>query len=127
MAKMLLKGQDRIKGDERILGDGEFVESVLERCNENYSRHQHLVVQGVDLKTLSHAVAHYFDLDYDQLIPRSLSCRGTGPQCAVLSGRKGTGYYGHPDGPYLSLVNSLSGGCGGYKRISKCFLPFVKK
>ncbi len=69
MAKMLLKGQDRLKGDERILGDGEFVESVLERCNENYSRHQHLVVQGVDLKTLSHAVAHYFDLDYDQLIP----------------------------------------------------------
>ncbi len=29
------------------------------------------------------------------------------PQCAVLSGRKGTGYNGHPDGPYLSLVNSL--------------------
>ena len=67
MAKTLLKGQDRVKGDERILGDSEFVESVLERGNETYTRRQRLVAQGVDLKTLSHAVADYFDLAYDQL------------------------------------------------------------
>ena len=67
MAKTLLKGQDRVKGDERILGDSDFVQSVLERCNETYTRRQRLVAQGVDLKSLSHGVADYFDLSCDQL------------------------------------------------------------
>jgi putative transposase len=66
-AKMLLKGQDRVKGDERILGDGDFVQQVLERCNEDYSRRQRLVARGVDLKTLSDAVADYFNLPCDRL------------------------------------------------------------
>jgi REP element-mobilizing transposase RayT len=67
MAKTLLKGQDRVKGDERILGDSDFVQAVLERGNETYTRRQRLVARGVDLKTLSHAVAGYFDLACDQL------------------------------------------------------------
>jgi hypothetical protein len=32
------KGFDRIKGDERILGDGAFVESVLEAAQEDLER-----------------------------------------------------------------------------------------
>ncbi len=67
VARTLLKGQDRVKGDERILGDGDFVQSVLERCNEDYSRRQRLVAQGVDLKTLSQRVADYFNLSRDRL------------------------------------------------------------
>jgi REP element-mobilizing transposase RayT len=67
MAKTRVKGQDRIKGDERILGDSDFVQFVLEHCNEDYSRRQRLVAQGVDLKTLSRRVADYFDLSCDRL------------------------------------------------------------
>lgn len=67
MAKTLLKGQDRVKGDERILGDSDFVQAVLARSNETYTRRQHLVARGVDLKTLSDAIADYFALAYDQL------------------------------------------------------------
>ena len=67
VARTRLKGQDRVKGDERILGDGDFVQSVLERCNEDYSRRQRLVAQGVDLKTLSQRVADYLDLSCDRL------------------------------------------------------------
>ena len=67
LAKTLLKGQDRIKGDERILGDSDFVHDVLERCNEKYSRRDRLFAKGVNLKTLSHVVADYFDLSSEQL------------------------------------------------------------
>nr|WP_319408195.1 transposase [uncultured Desulfosarcina sp.] len=38
LAKTLSKGQDRVKGDERELGDSEFVQSVFKRCNKDYSR-----------------------------------------------------------------------------------------
>ncbi|XPS84694.1 uncharacterized protein Dvar_27120 [Desulfosarcina variabilis str. Montpellier] len=35
---MRLKGMDRIKGDERILGDSDFVLSVLSQANERFKR-----------------------------------------------------------------------------------------
>ena len=66
-AKILLKGQERMKSDERILGDSEFVENVLKRCNEQYVRNYRLTAQGVELNTLSRGVAAYFDLTCDQL------------------------------------------------------------
>ena len=49
------------------MGDGEFVQSVLKRCHEDYSRRQRRLAQGVDLKTLSHGVADYLDLSDDRL------------------------------------------------------------
>jgi len=66
-AKILLKGQDRVKSDERILGDSEFVENVLKRCNEHYLRKYELAAQGVELDTLSKSVAAYFNLACDRL------------------------------------------------------------
>ena len=38
VVKAMRKGFDRIKGDERILGDGAFVESVLEAAQEDLER-----------------------------------------------------------------------------------------
>ncbi|BBO72168.1 transposase [Desulfosarcina alkanivorans] len=66
-AKILLKGQERVKGDERILGDTDFVQDVLNRCNENYMRKYRLAAQGVELDTLSKGVAAYFNLTCDRL------------------------------------------------------------
>ena len=66
-AKTILKGQARVKGDERILGDSDFVDNVLARCHENDTRRHRLLAHGVDLDALSHAVADYFNLSSEQL------------------------------------------------------------
>ena len=35
LAKTILKGRARVKGDERIFGDSDFADNVLARCHEN--------------------------------------------------------------------------------------------
>ena len=50
--KIRLSGQDGIKGDERILGESDFVMEVLSQANEKYSRHYELKNQGYDLARL---------------------------------------------------------------------------
>ena len=67
LGKTILKGQAQVKGDERILGDSDFVDNVLAHCSENYTRRHRLLTQGVDLNALSHSVADYFDLSSEQL------------------------------------------------------------
>ena len=62
-----MKGHERLKGDERILGDSEFVQEVLAHADECYSLRQQYAAQGVDLKTLSQRVADYFDLSVKPL------------------------------------------------------------
>ena len=42
----------RVKGDERILGDSDFVLEVLEACGETFDRRYQLRSQGYDLKGL---------------------------------------------------------------------------
>jgi REP-associated tyrosine transposase len=36
--KSMRGGAERIKGDERILGDGNFVQAVLENCKQELER-----------------------------------------------------------------------------------------
>ena len=67
IAKVLLKGQARIKGDERILGDSDFVQDALSQCNEHYERRYRLRAKGVDLKTLARGVADLYGLAAEQL------------------------------------------------------------
>jgi putative transposase len=50
--KLRLKGQDRMKGDERILGDGDFVLSVLTEADERLDRGYELKMLGIDLDKL---------------------------------------------------------------------------
>lgn len=51
-AKAARGGQDRIKGDERILGDGDFVKEVLESCRQQLERRYQYLAQGCDLNWL---------------------------------------------------------------------------
>ncbi|HIJ41612.1 MAG TPA: transposase, partial [Deltaproteobacteria bacterium] len=44
-----LKGGGRIMSDERILGDSEFVDSVISQSDEHYERRHKLRRQGYDL------------------------------------------------------------------------------
>ena len=67
-ARTLLQGQARIKGDERILGDSDFVEQVLSLSNERKQRQYRLAAEGVDLNRLAQCVSEHFDLPVDRLL-----------------------------------------------------------
>ena len=57
-----------IKGDERILGDSDFVESVLEEQNERLVRRHQLQAQGVDFDRIMNRVAKIFHLKPEQVL-----------------------------------------------------------
>ncbi len=60
--KMRLRGQDRIKSDQRILGDGDFVEEVLSESEEKLSRKYRLKSQGYDFEKAAEKVSSIFKL-----------------------------------------------------------------
>jgi REP element-mobilizing transposase RayT len=51
-AKALRGTKGRIKGDERILGDGNFVQEVLESCQQQLERRYHYQAKGYDFDWL---------------------------------------------------------------------------
>jgi REP element-mobilizing transposase RayT len=53
----------RVMGDERILGSGEFVESVLNRAKEDYEKSVKAQVKGFDLDTLIEQISDYFEIE----------------------------------------------------------------
>ena len=55
------------KGDERILGDGDFVESVLAQAKEGFERKYRLKAKGVDVKTITRRVAEIMAIEPDQV------------------------------------------------------------
>ena len=62
-----LKGEAmRIKGDERILGDSDFVEAVLKEADEQLERRYRLKAEGVDLEQVAERVTAVMN------IPREL-------------------------------------------------------
>ena len=64
---MRLTGQDRVKGDERILGESAFVTEVLSRAEEKYSRRYELKRLGYDLKRVQGTVAELYGMDEKEL------------------------------------------------------------
>jgi len=73
--KSLRKGSIHLKGDERILGDSDFVQSVLEAEDEKMERRYRLKAQGYDLDKLIRRVAELCDIE-----PRDLMAPGKQPQ-----------------------------------------------
>lgn len=68
--KMRLSGQDRLKGDERILGEGDFVRQVLSQADETYSRRYELKCLGYDLERLEQRVVEIYGIDKEELYLR---------------------------------------------------------
>jgi hypothetical protein len=64
-AKALCGTKDRIKGDERILGDGDFVQEVFESCQQQFERRYKYRAQGCDFDWLVGQVATLFGLEID--------------------------------------------------------------
>lgn len=57
-----------IKGDERILGDSDFVESVLEEQSERLERRYRLQMQGYDMDKVVDRVAEVFKLKPEEVL-----------------------------------------------------------
>lgn len=57
-----------LKGDERILGDSDFVKSVLDEQNERLERQYNLEAHGYDFDKLLERVAEVFGLDPDKVL-----------------------------------------------------------
>ena len=66
--KALSRLKIHIKGDERILGDSDFVESVIEEQNERLARRYHLQAHGVDFDEATDRVAKIFRLKPEQVL-----------------------------------------------------------
>jgi hypothetical protein len=66
--KSLRKLQIHLKGDERILGDSDFVEAVLRAQDEKMEQRHQLQAQGYDFEKVVSRVAEVFDIKADQIL-----------------------------------------------------------
>jgi len=57
------KSARRVKGDERILGDSDFVENVLFEAKESLNRHYNLRRSGYDFQKIANRVGELMDLE----------------------------------------------------------------
>lgn len=65
---MQLKRENlRIKGDERILGDSDFVQSVLEQAAERMTDRYLLSIAGVDFEKMAQGIADAFGVDVEAI------------------------------------------------------------
>ena len=66
--KAMRKGESRMKGDERILGQGDFVETVLKAAQENLDRKSRIRALGYDFDWLVDRVLGLFGLTLNELL-----------------------------------------------------------
>ena len=59
----------RVKGDERILGDSDFVMEVLRASEEEMERRHRLKAEGYDLDKLAGKAADLFGVKGEDLLP----------------------------------------------------------
>jgi REP element-mobilizing transposase RayT len=57
----------RIKGDERLLGSSDFVERVLKQADEQLEERYRLQISIISLPVLIEKVAHYYQIDSENL------------------------------------------------------------
>jgi len=70
VVKSLRKSAARIKGDERILGDGNFVEKVLKESQENFERKYEIEANGYDFDWLVKQVALSLNIKPEDVLIR---------------------------------------------------------
>ena len=84
MKKLRLKSHDRLKGDERILGDSDFVTSILAEANEKLDRYYEIESRGYTIEKVEKRVMEIFGIEKEviyskgrrkfQVAARSLLC-----------------------------------------------------
>jgi REP element-mobilizing transposase RayT len=70
LKKMRLIGQDRIKSDQRILGESQFVRDVLSESEGNFTRRYQLKSRGLDFDAVVERVSFLFQLEKDYITGR---------------------------------------------------------
>ncbi|MBW2367920.1 MAG: transposase [Deltaproteobacteria bacterium] len=65
--KVLRKAETYMKGDERILGDPNFVDTVLKQSQEAYERRHRLKTKGLDFEKIARRVAHLLDMPFNEV------------------------------------------------------------
>jgi putative transposase len=70
LKRVRLKGHDRIKGDQRILGGGDFVLDVLSESKENFTRKYRLGSMGYDFDKVVEKVSSLLKLRKDYITGR---------------------------------------------------------
>jgi REP element-mobilizing transposase RayT len=65
--KAMRRVQDHMKSDERILGDGDFTQSVLDQASERLEERYWLQAQGYDLGKITIRVASVLGIDPEQV------------------------------------------------------------
>lgn len=71
LKKMRLRGMDRIKGDQRILGDSSFVLSILEQADQRLERAEELKQRGIDLEKIADKVAGIYHIKPVEIFMKS--------------------------------------------------------
>ena len=72
VALSALRGEAvRVKGDERILGDSDFVEAVLKEADEQLERRYRLQAEGFDLERVARRVAAVMNISVELVWERS--------------------------------------------------------
>ena len=66
--RAMRNGENRMKGDERILGQGDFVETVLKVAQENLDRKSRIRALGYDFDWLVGRVLGLFGLSFNELL-----------------------------------------------------------
>jgi putative transposase len=66
--RAMRNGESRMKGDERILGQGDFVETVLKAAQENLDRKSRIRALGYDFDWLVGRVLGLFGLTFKELL-----------------------------------------------------------
>ncbi|MBN1832114.1 MAG: transposase, partial [Deltaproteobacteria bacterium] len=65
--KVGMKGTERAKGDERILGDGDFVVQVLQAAEEKFERYYDIKRLGYDLDAVERKVCDIFEIEKEDI------------------------------------------------------------
>jgi hypothetical protein len=68
--KLRLKGQEHIKSDERILGDSDFVDSVLAQAQESYTRQCGLRRRGYGTEKIAERVAEIYGIRMEEVLTK---------------------------------------------------------
>ena len=68
--KLKGKGRDHVMSDERILGDTDFVDSVLSQAREEYERRYELKRRGYDLERIARRGAEICGMQEDEVFSK---------------------------------------------------------
>ena len=72
---------DRLKGDERILGESDFVMAALSQADEKYTHQHELKNLGYDLRKIAHRAGEIYRMEI-----RDIFCQGVAKAEELMPG-----------------------------------------